>query len=332
LSRVILIIFGVNVRVYQFEMFGKFYNRIKAKNFSFLINILLYLVAVVVALPFFFLMSPHLPVINLPVGVGIHLEHLLFSVLVVGLSIYIVVRLKHLVLILLGVCIISIIVSSARGGYSFQDAFQDYVVSLYNLQNNPIAVPLMAEDYEPFQDAYKVAEAVNFKSSDVRNFAVKIGTKHFRKLTNKHNRSLVQGFSVFKEINNNWVYVSDPVGEEYFASAGETIDQQQYDGKFNGDCDDHAILMATCLKFVGSEVRLVRTTHHIYPEIKIGSKDRLDKAIFLIRHKLFVKESKGKSIYYHVDQSGEIWLNFDYTGRAPGGKFLQEDIVGILEF
>jgi len=313
-------------------MIKRVYKRIKARNISFLINILLYLVAVVVALPLFFLMSPHLPIISVPLGVGIHLEHLLFSVLVVGLSIYVVIRLKHLVLIILGIGIISISVSSARAGFSFQDAFQDYVVSLYNLQNNPIAVPLMAEDYEPFQDAYKVAEAVNFKSTEVRNFAVKIGTKHFSEFTDKHNRTLVQGFSVFKEINSNWVYVSDPVGEEYFASAGETINQQQYDGKFNGDCDDHAILMAACLKFVGSEVRLVRTTHHIYPELRIGSKDQLNKAIFLIRHKLFVKESKGKSIYQHVDQSGVIWLNFDYTGRAPGGKFLQEDIVGILEF
>jgi hypothetical protein len=313
-------------------MFGKLYSRIKARDFTFLINILLYLVAVVVALPLFFLMSPHLPTINIPLGVGIHLEHLLFSVLVVGLSIYVVIRLKHLVLIILGVGICTIVISSARGGYSFQDVFQDYVVSLYNLQNNPVAVPLMAEEYEPFQDAYKVAEAVNYKGAEVRNFAVKIGTKHFGKFVNKDNRSLIQSLSVFKEINNHWVYVSDPAGEEYFASAGETISQQQIDGKFNGDCDDHAILMAACLKFVGSEVRLVRTTHHIYPELKIGSKDQLDKATFLIRHKLFVKESKGKSIYYHVDSNGVIWLNFDYTGRAPGGKFLQEDIVGILEF
>ena len=312
-------------------MLGNFYKRIKARNFSFLINILLYLVAVIVALPLFFLMSPHLPTINLPLGAGIHLEHLLFSILVVGLSIYVVIRLKHLVLILLLVGVVGIIVSSARGSYSFQDAFQDYVVSLYNLQNNPVAVPLMAEDYEPFQDANKVAEAINYHGVDVRKFAVKIGTKHFSEFVNKENRSLVQSLSVFKEINSNWVYVSDPAGEEYFASAGETISQEQVDGKFNGDCDDHAILMAACLKFVGSEVRLVRTTHHIYPELKIGTKDQLDKATFLIRHKLFVKESRGKSIYYHVDGSGVIWLNFDYTGRAPGGKFLQEDIVGILE-
>lgn len=313
-------------------MIGKFYSRLKSGNFTFLINILLYLVAVIVALPLFFLLSPHLPVISIPLGAGIHLEHLLFSILVVGLSIYIVIRLKHLVLILLGIGLISIIISSARGGYGFQDSFQDYVVTLYNLQNNPVAVPLMAEDYEPFQDANKVAEAVNLQNAEVRNFAVKIGTKHFGEFVDKENRNLIQSLSVFKEINNNWIYVSDPAGEEYFASAKETIDQQRIDGKFNGDCDDHAILMAACLKFVGSEVRLVRTTHHIYPELKIGSKDQLDKATFLIRHKLFVKESKKKSIYYHVDQSGVIWLNFDYTGRAPGGKFLQEDIVGILEF
>jgi len=216
----------------------------------------------------------------------------LFSILVVGLSIYVVVRLKHLVLIILAVGLISIVVTSAKGSYSFQDAFQDYVVSLYNLQNNPVAVPLMADDYEPFQDAYKVAEAVNLMETEVRNYAVKIGTKHFGEFIDKHNRSLIQSFSVFKEINNNWVYVSDPAGTEYFAAASETISQQQIDGKFNGDCDDHAILMAACLKFVGAEVRLVRTTHHIYPELRIGSKNELDKAIFLIRHKLFVKESK----------------------------------------
>ncbi|MDH3708473.1 MAG: hypothetical protein OER04_01225 [Cyclobacteriaceae bacterium] len=313
-------------------MINKIYKRITAKDFTFLINILLYLVAVIIALPLFFLLSPHLPNIALPLGQGIHLEHLLFSVLVVGLSIYVVIRLKHLVLIILGIGLISIIVSSSRGNYSFQDAFQDYVVSLYNLQNNPVAVPLMADDYEPFQDAYKVAEAVNLQGVEVRNYAVKIGTKYFSDFIDKHNRSLIQSFSIFKEINNNWVYVSDPVGEEYFAAASETISQQQIDGKFNGDCDDHAILMAACLKFVGAEVRLVRTTHHIYPELRVGTKDELDKAIFLIRHKLFISESKGKSVYYHVDQDGIIWLNFDYTGRAPGGKFLQEDIVGILEF
>ncbi len=313
-------------------MIERLYKRITARDFSFLVNILLYLVAVIVALPLFFLLSPHLPQITLPFGQGIHLEHLLFSILVVGLSIYVVIRLKHLILGLLAIGLIFIVISSARGDYDFQDAFQDYVVTLYNLQNNPVAVPLMAEDYEPFQDAYKVAEAVNFKGAEVRNYAVKIGTKYFGEYIDKGNRSLIQSFSVFKEINSNWVYVADPVGEEYFASASETINQEKFDGKFNGDCDDHAILMAACLKFVGAQVRLVRTTHHIYPELRVGNKDELDKAIFLIRHKLFVKESKGKSIYYHVDQSGVIWLNFDYTGRAPGGKFLQEDIVGILEF
>ena len=66
-------------------MLGKLYKRIKTRNFSFITNILLYLVAVILALPLFFLLSPHLPEINIPLGAGIHLEHLLFSILVVGI-------------------------------------------------------------------------------------------------------------------------------------------------------------------------------------------------------------------------------------------------------
>lgn len=306
--------------------------RVSALISSVPANIILYLVAVIVALPLFFWLSPHLPAIELPFGEGIHLEHLLFSIVVVAVTIYVVVRLKHMVFAILVVGLFTVLGTSASGSYSFQNIFQDYVVTLYNLQNNPVAVPLMAEDYEPFTDAYKVAEAVNLKDAEVRNYAVKIGTKHFQEFMKRNDRQLIQSFSIFKEINNNWIYVSDPAGEEYFATAIETINQQKVDNRFNGDCDDHAILMAASLKYIGAEVRLVRTTGHIYPELKIGRKNDLDNAIYLIRHKLFTEESKGKSIYYHVDANGVIWLNFDYTGRAPGGKFLEEEIVGILEF
>ena len=50
-----------------------------------------------------------------------------------------------------------------------------------------------------------------------------ISSQPYDEYTDKDNRSLIQSFSIFKEINNNWVYVSDPAGEEYFASAEETI-------------------------------------------------------------------------------------------------------------
>ena len=125
--------------------------------------------------------------------------------------------------------------------------------------------------------------------------------------------------------------MEDPEGEEYFASPDETIQQLTVDGKFNGDCDDHAILMAASLKFVGAKVRLVRTPAHIYPELKISDKRDLDRIVKLIRKDLFKSESYGSSIYYHTDPEGNIWLNLDYTNRYPGGKFLDDEIVGILD-
>jgi hypothetical protein len=136
---------------------------------------------------------------------------------------------------------------------------------------------------------------------------------------------------VFKEINSNWVYVEDPEGEEYFAKPEETIQLFAIDGKFGGDCDDHAILMAASLKYIGAKVRLVRTPTHIYPELKVGDKRELDRMVQLIRSELFINESYGNSIFYHTDPAGDIWLNFDYTNGYPGGKFLDDKIIGILE-
>ena len=68
---------------------------------------------------------------------------------------------------------------------------------------------------------------------------------------------------------------------------------------FSGDCDDHAILMAACIRAIGGTPRLIHTGGHIYPEMLIGNKADLELAILLIKDNLFVKESEGKQIHYH---------------------------------
>ena len=127
-----------------------------------------------------------------------------------------------------------------------------------------------------------------------------------------------------KEINNNWNYVSDPKGREYIADASESL---LY---FSGDCDDHSILMAACVKAIGGTPRLIHTGGHIYPEILIGDKADLETVNYLIKMVLFVKESKGKQIHYHIDERGQVWLNLDYTSNYPGGPFMSEEILGAL--
>jgi hypothetical protein len=46
---------------------------------------------------------------------------------------------------------------------------------------------------------------------------------------------------------------------------------------------------------------------------------------------LFKDISKGRTIYFHRDEKGKIWLNLDYTAHYPGGPFLGEEVLSILD-
>jgi hypothetical protein len=88
--------------------------------------------------------------------------------------------------------------------------------------------------------------------------------------------------------------------------------------------------MAACIKSIGGTPRLIHTGGHIYPEILIGNKSDLETVNYLIKKILFVKESKGNQIHYHIDERDQIWLNLDYTATYPGGPFMSEEILGAL--
>ena len=88
---------------------------------------------------------------------------------------------------------------------------------------------------------------------------------------------MIQCFAVFKEINSQWNYVNDSKGKEYIAFASESLQH------FSGDCDDHAILMAACIKAIGGTPRIIHTGGHLYPEMLIGDKNDLESAIFFIK-------------------------------------------------
>jgi hypothetical protein len=62
----------------------------------------------------------------------------------------------------------------------------------------------------------------------------------------------------------------------------------------------------------------------------IGTNKEIEMVNFLIREELFKKEVAQKSIYYHVDEHQNIWLNMDYTAKYPGGPFLSEEVLGVL--
>ncbi len=227
---------------------------------------------------------------------------------------------------LISIYIVSLTIGFLQGNYSFFQVFTAYKVIFLSDQMQQEEAILEQKTLKPFPNKTRVFESVDFLNSKVRNFALYAVNEHFTKTPNYVvNRKLIQYFAVFKEINARWNYVNDPKGQEYFATGSESL---LY---FSGDCDDHAILMCSAIKSIGGSMRLIHTGKHMYPELLIGTEKDLEIATYLISSELFTKQSKNKTLYFHRDEKGKIWLNLDYTARYPGGPFLGEEVLSILD-
>jgi transglutaminase-like putative cysteine protease len=214
--------------------------------------------------------------------------------------------------------------TSLQGHYGFHDLYEDYGMMLRSLGESTKALPKVYE-LRPFAREGEVRDAIDYRDPVVRSFAVRAATAWFKDEAEKdEDFTLVQAFSIFKVINSSWTYVSDPADDEYFAKASESVPL------LAGDCDDHAVLMAACIKDIGGEVRLVRTTGHIYPEMNVGDAQGMQRAAYLIRNVLFPDEARHAALWYHTDAKGDRWINLDYTRHYPGGEVMNEKIVGVL--
>lgn len=249
---------------------------------------------------------------------------ILFIVIVVVIQL--VLRLmRRIMIICIALYLLALGFGSLSGNYGFNSVFEDYRYMIYAMSDSPNPQDMILSKLLPFPNKSKILKAVEYENPKVRNFALMATTKDFKDVRGYAKyRTIIQCFAVFKEINNRWNYVSDPKGRDYIAKASESL---LY---FSGDCDDHAIIMSACVKSIGGTPRLIHTGGHIYPEILIGDKNDLETINYLIKKVLFVKESKGKRIHYHIDERGQVWLNLDYTATYPGGPFMSEEILGAL--
>lgn len=233
---------------------------------------------------------------------------------------------KHIIY-LITIYLIVFIIATLEGNYTFFKVLNSYKIIVYNADDNYEKEAVKINTLLPFPNKNRVLESVDYLNPKVRNFALYCVNKHF-KLEAKHqpeNRKFIQYFAVFKEINARWNYVNDPITDEYFAKGSESLTY------FSGDCDDHAILMASTIKAIGGTMRLIHTGKHMYPELLIGKASDLEQVVFIIKKELFPQLTKGKVLFIHREENGYIWLNMDYTAHYPGGPFLGEEILGILQ-
>jgi len=233
--------------------------------------------------------------------------------------------LRTIIIVFLGLYLLALAFGSAFGNYGFFAVYEDYRYMIYSMSDSPNPQDLIISKLLPFPNKSKILKAIEYDNQKVRDFALMATSKDFKDVRGYPKyRTIIQCFAVFKEINSRWNYVSDPKGRDYIAKATESL---RY---LSGDCDDHSILMSSCVKSIGGTPRLIHTGGHIYPEILVGDQSDLENINYLIKKVLFVKESKGKKIHYHIDERGQIWLNLDYTAVYPGGPFMSEEILGAL--
>lgn len=164
---------------------------------------------------------------------------------------------------------------------------------------------------------------INPKDSVTRNFAVKHAIEYFDDYHKKYGPK-VRYLSLFKYINNNFKYVADPDRDEYFASPAETIENG-----LGGDCDDHTILMISAMKAIGAKCRMVLTENHVYPELFCGDKKNFNEMQEAITHLFATENFSG---LYFREESGNYWINLDYTARYPGGPYVDNKAFAIVEF
>ena len=283
----------------------------------------IFLLNILIAIPLFLIAHQNL----IELSWTFHIDRILLFILIVIL-IQLLLRLVKTVIILVSfIYLITLIYGTIFGNYGFLRVFEDYRYMIYSMSENPNPQDIIVAKLLPFPNKSKIINAVDFSNSKVRNFALSATTKHFKEIKQTgETRRMIQCFAVFKEIRNHWNYVNDPKGREYIAYASESLQH------FSGDCDDHAILMAACIKAIGGTPRIIHTGGHLYPEMLIGNKNDLETAIYLIKEELFTQESNNQQIFYHIDERGQIWLNLDYTAMYPGGKFMSEEILGELTF
>ena len=283
--------------------------------------IIIFVLNILITIPIFIIAHQNLVVLDW----ANHFDRVLLFIVILAVIQLLLRALRRVTLISVILYFILLLFGTLSGKYGFQSVFEDYRSMVYTMSEDPYPQDIIISKLLPFPNKSKILDAIEYQNPRIRNFAIMATSKHFRNVKGYYEiHTIIQSFAVFKEINSRWNYVSDPKGRDYIAKATESL---QY---LSGDCDDHSVFMAACIKSIGGTTRLIHTKGHIYPELYIGTQKDLEQINYAIKKVLFPAESKNQTLNYHIDERGDVWLNLDYTAKYPGGPFMNEEILGAL--
>jgi len=67
---------------------------------------------------------------------------------------------------------------------------------------------------------------------------------------------------------------------------------------------------------------------HMYPEMYVGNKKQFD-----IMQQAIIQlygDERIRGLYYH-ENNGEYWINLDYTEPHPGGRYMDDKVLLVIE-
>ena len=122
--------------------------------------------------------------------------------------------------------------------------------------------------------------------------------------------NILQVAEAFEWIRGNIEYLEEEQGEDYWQSAQETMDQE------TGDCEDHAILMASAIGALGGNARVNIIQGHAFPTVFVGTTEQqMDQAEEAIASYYGLPRL---NVAYLIDDMG-YWLVVDTTGFPYAG-------------
>lgn len=172
-------------------------------------------------------------------------------------------------------------------------------------------------------DLAMLNEACDYNKQYTREFAVQLAGRAQAKTGGQSPFCIEQVCEIFEYCHNNWKYVNDPKGSEYLASASESI----HCG-LNGDCDDFAVLMASCILAVGGDATVVLGQSpeggHAWAEVDINGFANSDPAYI----KSYIEQNFSPITVdeIHIRHDGQHqWLNLDWQRPYPGGPWFSNN-------
>jgi len=147
-------------------------------------------------------------------------------------------------------------------------------------------------------------ENIDYQNEKVRNRAANIAS------VNQGSYNLLQVFDIYDWISENIAYVSDPNSMESVYHPSETLKSGA------GDCDDHAVLLASMLESIGgtAEVLVNYGCGHAYARVLVAVDDEGFEKVQNI-----VKQRYGEYAMTYWEENGKYWLVLDSAAVSMPG-------------